>query len=397
MGTWSSSYDSLNRLAGAQAAQPGNSFTNYCWSYDAFGNRTSQEMATSAFQSGSGGESPCLPANPQPTTYNANNQINGGPVLATYDAAGDLTNDGNHQYLYNADGQICAVEWTADSMTMMRGYIYDADGNRVAKGIITSMSCDASMNGFTTQANYVRDQAGHHLSEFVPGAIPWQHTNVYANGELIATEDQTEAHLYLNDWLGTRRVQTDYEGTTIEQTCSSLPYGDGETCSPTPTENLFTGKERDSESGNDYFGARYYASSMGRFLSPDYNNVANDPDPVPFADLENPQSLNLYSYVLNNPLTDRDSDGHSCDPDYTTTDANGNTTVHAGQCHLDWWNLPGYAWVGFANILMSNTPKQAATGAGQMAYAYTTAVPFALAGVEMTAGAGLTSLGLEAG
>ena len=31
----------------------------------------------------------------------------------------------------------------------------------------------------------------------------------------------------------------------------------------------FTGKERDSESGNDYFGARYYAASMGRFMSPD--------------------------------------------------------------------------------------------------------------------------------
>ena len=34
MGTWAFNYDNLNRLAGAQAAQPGNSFTNYCWSYD---------------------------------------------------------------------------------------------------------------------------------------------------------------------------------------------------------------------------------------------------------------------------------------------------------------------------------------------------------------------------
>jgi len=167
------------------------------------------------------------------------------------------------------------------------------------------------MNGFTTQANYVRDQAGHQLSEFVPGTIPWQHTNVYANGELIATEDQTEAHFYLNDWLGTRRVQTDYEGAK-EQTCSSLPYGVGETCSPTPTENLFTGKERDQESGNDYFGARYYASTMGRFLSPDYDDD-DDPEPVPYADLENPQSLSLYAYGRNNPLGGIDIDGHDGD------------------------------------------------------------------------------------
>ncbi|HUY81742.1 MAG TPA: hypothetical protein VMU92_08470 [Acidobacteriaceae bacterium] len=87
-------------------------------------------------------------------------------------------------------------------------------------------------------------------------------------------------HFYLNDWLGTRRVQTDYSGV-VEQDCMSLPYGDSETCEPTPAENLYTGKARDAETaggvspfganqGNDYFGARYYSSVMGRWLSPDY-------------------------------------------------------------------------------------------------------------------------------
>jgi RHS repeat-associated protein len=75
----------------------------------------------------------------------------------------------------------------------------------------------------------------------------------------------------------------------------------------------FTGKERDAESGNDYFGARYYASSMGRFMSPDWSN-GSDPDPVPYADLENPQTLNLYSYVANNPLSRSDPNGHQQDP-----------------------------------------------------------------------------------
>jgi RHS repeat-associated protein len=69
----------------------------------------------------------------------------------------------------------------------------------------------------------------------------------------------------------------------------------------------FTGKERDTESGLDYFGARYYASSMGRWMSPDWSKT---PQAVPYADLKNPQSLNLYGYVDNNPLSKTDEDGH---------------------------------------------------------------------------------------
>src|SRR5665213_3158844 len=53
----------------------------------------------------------------------------------------------------------------------------------------------------------------------------------------------------------------------------------------------YTGKERDAESGNDYFGARYYASSMGRWLSPDWSAKE---EPIPYAKLDDPQTLNLY-------------------------------------------------------------------------------------------------------
>jgi len=69
----------------------------------------------------------------------------------------------------------------------------------------------------------------------------------------------------------------------------------------------FTGKERDAESGNDYFLARYYNSATGRFLSPDWSAKV---EPVPYAKLGAPQSLNLYAYVLNNPLNKVDPDGH---------------------------------------------------------------------------------------
>jgi len=67
----------------------------------------------------------------------------------------------------------------------------------------------------------------------------------------------------------------------------------------------YTGKERDTESGLDYFGARYYASTMGRFMGP-------DPSGLVFASFANPQSLNLYSYAQNNPLIYTDPTGLDC-------------------------------------------------------------------------------------
>jgi len=74
--------------------------------------------------------------------------------------------------------------------------------------------------------------------------------------------------------------------------------------------NKFNGKERDTESGLDNFGARYDTSSLGRFMTPDW---AAKPTAVPYAHYGNPQSLNLYSYVQNNPTTTGDPDGH-CEP-----------------------------------------------------------------------------------
>lgn len=67
---------------------------------------------------------------------------------------------------------------------------------------------------------------------------------------------------------------------------------------------LFTGKERDVETGLDYFGARYLSGAMGRFTSPD----------APLVDqhVGDPQSWNLYSYVRNNPLRYTDPTGRPC-------------------------------------------------------------------------------------
>jgi RHS repeat-associated protein len=66
-------------------------------------------------------------------------------------------------------------------------------------------------------------------------------------------------------------------------------------------DQKFTGKERDAESGLDYFGARYYGSALGRFTSPDPSKLSVLP--------AFPQTWNRYSYVYNNPLALKDSDG----------------------------------------------------------------------------------------
>jgi RHS repeat-associated protein len=83
---------------------------------------------------------------------------------------------------------------------------------------------------------------------------------------------------------------------------SSTPLGIPGTLYDTRIGCRYTGKERDAESGLDYFGKRYYGSSMGRWMSP-------DPGKVTAAHLANPQKWNKYNYVLNNPLSMFDPDG----------------------------------------------------------------------------------------
>jgi RHS repeat-associated protein len=90
-------------------------------------------------------------------------------------------------------------------------------------------------------------------------------------------------------------MRTDFITTALQVMCSRARLN----------ASRYTGKERDAESGLDYFGARYYSSSMGRFSSP-------DPSGLFYADPANPQSLNLYSYAQNNPLTNVDPTGLDC-------------------------------------------------------------------------------------
>jgi RHS repeat-associated protein len=104
---------------------------------------------------------------------------------------------------------------------------------------------------------------------------------------------------YHQDHLSNRLI-TDTSGAKVSEQ-GHFPYGELWYPSTPATKFVFTGKERDSESGLDNFGARYDSSQYGRFMTPD--------EPLLWSDKENPQSWNLYSYVQNNPLNRIDPTG----------------------------------------------------------------------------------------
>jgi RHS repeat-associated protein len=116
----------------------------------------------------------------------------------------------------------------------------------------------------------------------------------------------TSTTFYIGDHLGSTQMLTNGGGWPVSSS-QFMPFGAEITTGTNPNHYKFTGKERDTESLNDYFGARYYGSTMGRFMSPDWSS---NPISIPFARIDNPQTLNLYSYVANDPLRRFDSNGH---------------------------------------------------------------------------------------
>jgi len=98
---------------------------------------------------------------------------------------------------------------------------------------------------------------------------------------------------------------TNATGGIVEES-DFYPFGGERVITDSLDNNYkFTGKEREVESGLDYFGARHYASTLGRFLQTDPVSAISPRAAVVF----NPQRWNAYGYAVNNPLIFTDVDG----------------------------------------------------------------------------------------
>jgi RHS repeat-associated protein len=137
---------------------------------------------------------------------------------------------------------------------------------------------------------------------------------------------------YWSDHLGTTRIVTDASGNVCYE-ADFYPYGGERAVTTTCSQSYkFTGKERDTETGNDNFGARYYPNNLGRFLTPDPLMASGR--------ASNPQSWNRYAYTLNNPVRFIDPNGLQEQPCATTdqecakrrqaANGKGKVTVTAG-------------------------------------------------------------------
>lgn len=209
-----------------------------------------------------------------------------------YDAAGNLLNDGVHNYLYDAENRITQVDGGVTA-----SYVYDASGRRVRK-VSSAGTID-----------YLFDFSNREIT-LLTATSGWYRGEIYAAGRHVGSYFNGNTYFTHVDWLGTERARTNASGATTE-TCTSLPFGDWLSCNGTDTTNLhLTGQEHDAETALDHFDARSYSGSLGRWLSPDWSE---SPSTVPYANSVNPQTLNLYAYVRNNPVSLTDRRGHSSD------------------------------------------------------------------------------------
>ncbi len=268
---------------------------NQTYGYDQFGNRTVSGWIPYAGQTPTSGAS--FP----------NNQWAAGNGV-TYDAAGNQTGitSANRTFTFDAENR----QTIATVNSVGTNYTYDGDGRRVIK----------SVGGTTTV--FVYDASGHLAAEY-GGTNP-----------LTGTTYLTDDH------LGSTRMVTNSAATVVSR-FDYAPFGeelvqgiDGRTApysnNQYPTATLdgtsqkFTSKERDAETGLDFFGARYFSGAQGRFTSAD--DPLNDQEP------SDPQSWNLYSYVRNNPLRNVDPSGQDCITATNQTDKSVTVTVASGNC-----------------------------------------------------------------
>jgi hypothetical protein len=159
---------------------------------------------------------------PSSLSFNAaTNQITSGGF--TYDAAGNMTGDLFHAYTYDAEGNMTA----ADSGSTAK-YTYDAFNRKVRIDVPTDVN-EFLLNPNGQRASYWDPVHGWE----VQGQAYW------GSAPVEFYEDNYQ-HFQHQDWLGTERARTTYTGA-VEGTFQSLPFGDGQTTSGTPTVRIHIG------------------------------------------------------------------------------------------------------------------------------------------------------------
>ncbi len=227
-----------------------------------------------------------------------NNRIAGAP----YDAAGNVW---TNVITYDAEGRMTNTD-------AFVAYLYDGDGQRVKKDHQTGTTYDKLYwHGTSGEALVETDHAGNNPTEFI-----------FFNGQRIARrEPNGTVYYFFSDHLGSSRIVTNAGGAVVEDS-DFYPFGQERPVADALNNNYkFTGQEFDPEITQYYFLARHYDALRGRFFQPDEftggpvdafsSNDPLPPGPLPYADITNPQSLNKYTYVYNNPLTYLDPNGHS--------------------------------------------------------------------------------------
>jgi len=239
-------------------------------------------------------------------TADGNNHLSG----FSYDFSGDTQNDGVNSYTWNAESQLKSGGGV--------NYLYDGDGRRVSK-VGSKLYWYGSGGDILAET----DASGNTLNEYI-----------FFGGKRIAMLPAGSNPIYyVEDLLSTSRVITTNTGVVCYD-ADFYPYGGERPYTNTCPQNYkFEGKERDTETGNDDFGARYYSNRFGRWLSADWSSV---PVPVPYA---NPQTLNLYAMVADDPETSADLDGHF--PGSGGTSGIGDCRNYVTLCTMEFYPAVG--------------------------------------------------------
>ena len=169
---------------------------------------------------------------------------------------------------------------------------------------------DVSIAGNGSTSTIYSPQRGATFTAVNSSSWPGKATNISAKAQSNPSAPGPAVHFYLADQIGSMQMELAAGGWPVWQG-EFTPFGqeivNSQTILPGGTDGTamrfkFTGKERDAESGLDYFGARYYSSVIGRFSSP-------DPVFASAARVMDPQQWNMYAYGRNNPLSITDPTG----------------------------------------------------------------------------------------